>query len=198
MRKTPSYLKGLAETRARVSAEVLRYEQILNEVGQALEKGRAELTACDTLIKKFDDRLDPRLIAPIKAWKGKYGKRGALQDAIIRILKERAPGPITTTELGWLLQLEFRLDFVDWREKRNWLHRSVGNQLNVLIERGLVERLHDRTVSTGQTGSWCWIGEGCKSLGDLAALAELSGVATSSAAEPYEAEEYSATDDLPV
>ena len=75
MRKTPSYLKGLAETRARVSAEVLRYAQILNEISQALEKSRAELTACDTLIKKFDDRLDPRLIEPIKAWK--FGWRPA-------------------------------------------------------------------------------------------------------------------------
>lgn len=198
MRKTPSYLKGLAETRARVSAEVLRYEQILQEVGEALAKSRAELAACDTLIKKFDERLNPELIEPIKAWKGRYGKRGALQDAIIRILKEHFPEPVTSKELGWLLQLEFKLDFIDWREKKDWLHHSVGGRLIVLVRRGLVERLHDPAVKTGQTGSWRWKGDDCKSLGDLAALAESSGVTTHSSSEHYEPEDEPATDDLPV
>jgi hypothetical protein len=198
MRKTPSYLKGLAETRARVSADVMRYEQIINEVSEALKKGRAEMDACDTLIKKFDERLDPALIEPIRAWRGRYGKRGALREAIIRILKQRAPNPIATTELGWELQLDFKLDFINSRERRQWLHRSVGNRLVALMKEGVLERLHDPAVNDGTTGIWRWAGEGCESLGDLAALTDSSGVTTSSSSEHYEAEAEPAADDLPV
>jgi hypothetical protein len=57
MRKTPSYLKGLAETRARAAADVIRYKQVIDQVMASLAKAQAELDACDTLIKKFDERL---------------------------------------------------------------------------------------------------------------------------------------------
>jgi len=59
MRKTPSYLKGLAETRARAAGDVLRLQQILDQVKESLAKAQAEVEACDVLIKKFDDRLEP-------------------------------------------------------------------------------------------------------------------------------------------
>ena len=78
MRKTPSYLKGLAETRARAAADILRYKQVIDEIMVSLAKAQAELEACDTLIKKFDDRLDPTQVEPINHWQGRYGKRGAL------------------------------------------------------------------------------------------------------------------------
>lgn len=198
MRKTPSYLKGLAETRARVAGDIRRYEQLFSDISQALEKAKAELAACDTLIRRFDERLNPELIEPIKAWKGHYGKRGALKASIIRILKERAPDSITTTELGLELQLEFRLDFNDWKARRGWLHRSVASCLQALVKKGLVGRLHDPTVFTGEPGRWRWKGEGCESLGDLAALAESSGAGTRSEVVPYEEDEESDADGLPV
>jgi|GEM_PF-4648916 len=81
MQKTPSYLKGLAETRARAAADVLRYQQIIDEVMVSLARAQAEVDACDMLIRKFDDRLDPTQIEPVAHWKGRYGKRGALKEA---------------------------------------------------------------------------------------------------------------------
>ena len=78
MRKTPAYLKGLAETRGRLAGDVQRYQQVLAEVTASLVKAQTELNACDTLISKFDERLDPGLVQPIHAWQGRYGKRGAL------------------------------------------------------------------------------------------------------------------------
>lgn len=198
MRKTPSYLKGLAETRARVAADVQRYQQLHNEIGQTLEKAKAELVACDTLIRKFDERLNPELIEPIKAWKGRYGKRGARKEAILEMLQAKAPDFVTTTEIVWALQVRFRLDFFDWREKDNWARNSVGNLLRELVKQGLVQRLHDPTANTGESGRWRWVNAGCEALADLTALAESSGVTTHSSAEPYESEKESAADDLPV
>ena len=198
MRKTPSYLKGLAETRARASADVSRYQRLYEEIGQALEKAKAELVACDTLIRKFDERLNPELIEPIKAWKGRYGKRGARKEAILEMLQAKAPDFVTTTEIVWELQARFRLDFIDWREKDNWARNSVGNLLRELVKQGLVQRLHDPTANTGESGRWRWVNAGCESLGDLAALAESSGVVMSSSAEPYAAELEPDADGLPV
>jgi len=199
MRKTPSYLKGLAETRARVSADVRRYQQFYDEIGEALEKAKAELTACDLLIRKYDERLNPALIEPIKAWKGRYGTRGQLKEAIVLLLKQSRPHAISTTELAIKLQMEFSLDFLTAVERRHWVHNSVGKQLKRLMAEGLVKRLHDPAKTGGkESGNWLWIGEGCESLGDLADLAKSSGIATSSEVGPYEAEEEPATDDLPV
>lgn len=153
MRKTPSYLKGLAETRARAAADVLRYKQLINEIMGSLAKAQAELEACDTLIKKFDERLDPTLVEPINHWKGRYGKRGALREAILALLQERAPTAVTTTEIGWQLQLKFNINFVHWKEREQWMSNSIGSCLKKLVKDGLVEACHDQG-NTGFVGSW--------------------------------------------
>lgn len=59
MRKTPSYLKGLAETHGRALADVQRLERLQVEVAERLARAREELNASDIHIKKFNARLDP-------------------------------------------------------------------------------------------------------------------------------------------
>jgi len=76
MKKTPSYLKGLAETHARAVGDVVRLEKLFSEISAKLTESKANLAACDRLIRKFDARLNPTLIVPIHAWQGRYGKRG--------------------------------------------------------------------------------------------------------------------------
>lgn len=158
MRKTPSYLKGLAETRARAAGDVLRYQQVLAEVTASLVNAQAELAACDTLIRKFDERLDPNQVEPIRAWQGRYGKRGALRAAIVELLQERAPEPVTTTEVGWQMQLKFEILFAHWTERKAWMTNSIGNCLKKLVKEGLVEACHDTATNSGLVGSWRWAG----------------------------------------
>lgn len=163
MRKTPSYLKGLAETRARAAADVIRYQQVLDEVMTSLTKAQAERDACDTLIRKFDERLDPNLVQPVFHWQKRYGKHGALRQTIIKLLKERTPHPVTTTEIGWQLQLKFDIGFAHWKERENWLANSVRNCLKKLVAEGLAEACHDRT-NKGEVGRWRWITEAASSI----------------------------------
>lgn len=158
MRKTPAYLKGLAETRGRLAGDVLRYQQVLAEVTASLVKAQTELNACDTLIKKFDERLDPNMVQPIHAWQGRYGKRGALREAIVELLQARAPEPVTTTEIGWQMQLKFGITFCHPKEREAWMTNSIGNCLKKLaVTEKLVEACHDRS-NTGGVGLWRWIG----------------------------------------
>ena len=66
MRNTPSYLKGLAETRARLAGDIQRYERLLKEIDSSLTLARRQLEGCDLLIKRFDARIDPRRIEAIQ------------------------------------------------------------------------------------------------------------------------------------
>lgn len=179
MRKTPSYLKGLAETRARVAGDLARYQELYNEIGQKLAEAKAELEACDRLIRKFDERLNPNLIEPIRAWKGRYGKRGELREQIKRLLQQRAPTEVTTTELAWELQLHFRLDFESAQEKRKWTANSLASTLKALVAEGCVERLHEfENGPTGEAGRWRWKLDDDLSLDRLEAQLAAAGIAT--------------------
>ena len=84
MRKTPSYLKGLAETRARAHGDTIRLGKIRDEIHAKLEEAKFLVESCDRLIVQYDSRLNPTLIQPVGAWQGRYGKRGALTEAISR------------------------------------------------------------------------------------------------------------------
>ena len=153
MRKTPSYLKGLAETRARAARDVHCYQQLVDELQIRLAQAQAELAACDTLIRKFDGRLDPDQIEPVNGWKGRYGKRGALKEGILKVLQEHAPDEVTTTMIGLAVQAEFRLVFHLPVEREAWIANSVRNCLKKLVKEGLAEACHDQS-NTGFVGSW--------------------------------------------
>jgi len=201
MKRTPSYLKGLAETQARAAGDVLRFEKLLAEVdaklvetkalaaievprlekllvtvGIRIFESKAELAACDRLITKFDARLNPKLIAPIKAWKGRYGKRGELNSTICHILKDCAPEERTTFELSAEIRIRFKLDFSTVPELRAWQKNSVANALKSMVKMGLVERGHKVTKGcTGEVGRWRWKVE-INTLDEVRASAAAQGV----------------------
>ncbi|MER2538711.1 MAG: hypothetical protein ABTQ26_05675 [Azonexus sp.] len=154
MRKTPSYLKGLAETRARAAAEVQRYSALAAEVQLRLAEAQAALDSCDRLIVRFDPRLDPTTIEPIFAHKGRYGKHGALSNTVLAVVQEAYPREINTTEVAVHVQLRLAIDFETPVERGLWVDSSLRNALKQLYRRKLIERLHDPAVKTGAPGIW--------------------------------------------
>lgn len=194
MQKTPSYLKGLAETRARAAGEVERYSALLNELQTRLDISRADLDSCDRLIQRFDIRLDPTQIRPIHAWQGRYGKRGALKAAILNACKDVYPNTISSTEIFIRVELELGLEFISWRERKHWRKNSVCNALRGFAAKNLLQRMHDPHEKTGTTGYWRWVAP-VDSLEGLAAMATSAGMTTVEATdfvpdeEPIEAEE---------
>ena len=120
MKKTPSYLKGLAETRARAAGEMARYEKIASDVSQLLQKARDALAACDLLIVRFDARLTPEDIQPIRPPKFYGGKRGQLRNTVTDILQREAPGTVTTSQIGVEIQIRFLLTFDTPAARTTW------------------------------------------------------------------------------
>jgi len=167
MKKTPSYLKGLAETRAHLAGDIERFERVSGEIAEKLVLARRELEACDLLIRRFDGRLDPKKIPRISRWRHHPGRRGQFRGAVIDILRARAPNPVTTTEMAWELQLRFGLAFDTAEDYREWYGGSVARQLRRLAAENLIERLHDPLLVAAEVGRWRWKADVASSLTDL-------------------------------
>jgi hypothetical protein len=175
--QTPSYLKGLAETRARAARAAQRFDEIYEEIGQKLAKAERALAACDCLIQKFDERLNPGLIQPIHGWKGRYGKRGPLLEEVKRIVQNAWPEKVTTTEIVWRAQMRFQLHFLTFQEKKRWQDNSLRNAIKNLLAKGEIERMHDKPVGlNAEVGRSRWKSDAFLSLDHLHAQAEDAGV----------------------
>lgn len=203
MRKTPSYLKGLAETRARtdgdlrrhirqkanletllpdLEANLARYRKMYDRVCRNLDSAKSDLESCDRLIRKFDVRLNPEEIEPIRAEKGKYGGHGRLREAINNLLKDCRPDVLDTDQVALMVALELGLEFATLQEQRAWVHNSVARALKNMVDEGLVERMHDPSILGRQGfGRWRWVLEADKGLSALAQTAAQAGVGVSTA-----------------
>ena len=176
MRKTPSYLKGLVETRARSAGALLRYQRLASEIAVRLAEAQAEVEACDRLIRRFDARLDPERIEPIRVFRANYGARGAFIVALKAYLREQYPSEVSTSELTLALQTHFGLDFATPYEYRRWVRGSIANRLKELVAKGEVERLHDPARPTGLAGHWRWRMLPGTALDDVRAAAGAAGL----------------------
>jgi hypothetical protein len=134
-------VRQLAERRGRLAAEVPRLEQLIADASARLAEARAELAAVDLILPTFDNRVDPTEIAPIKARAGRYGKRGAFKDELLRMLKEASPAPLSTNMLGLALRHRFSIAFANKEHSRAWVENVLRPQLRRLVQEGVLERV---------------------------------------------------------
>lgn len=183
MTKTNSYLKGLAETRARADGDVLRLERLLAEITADLSRAKSDRDACDRLIRRFDPALNPEAIEPIQAQKGLYGKHGGLTRAVENAVRSAAPTPITTWEVGLAAAMELKLEFVSRKDRSEWMHNTLGRCLRRMLDQGTVERVADVFDENDQARTrWRWLGVPCTTLDDLRRQAAAKGVTTAAEA----------------
>ncbi|ALV07715.1 hypothetical protein [Roseateles depolymerans] len=157
MVRIPSFLKGLVETRARADAYVQRLETIKAEVEQRLAKAGSEREACDKLIRAYNPNLNPTAIEPVRAWRHRYGPRGARNEAIKAFLQAAYPESVSTVEVAWHLTLKFELDFHSPEVREAWKKTSVRNPLRVMAQRGEVERLEVEALDGHEPARWRWV-----------------------------------------
>jgi hypothetical protein len=175
MKKTPAYLKGLAEDRARAAGDVERYVKIAKDVADALEAARATLAACDLLIRRIDARLNPEDIPPIHVQRHYGGAFGKLRSTVVDILKTVAPGTVTTTEISIEIQVRYGLTFETSEARTHWQNNSIGRLLRNLFGQGLVERLHNPRCNTEEGGRWRWVSRAAGSSDQLRERIERDG-----------------------
>lgn len=137
---------------------------------------RTKREACDTLIRSFDSRLDPAQIAPIHSFKGKYGKRGSLREALVDILQSAAPAELPTTEVLLRTTARLKLVFATPSEKNKWSRNSLLSALKGLMKEGLVVRLHEPVAGQNSVGRWLWKEAPDGALATLSTAAESAGL----------------------
>jgi hypothetical protein len=157
MVKVPSYLKGLVETRARADAYIQRLDAVIGEAQERLAKAKAERDACDTLIGAYNPSLDPNSIEPIRAWRGRYGKRGERVQALRDFVRAAYPQAVSTAEAAWHLALKFEMDFANAKAREQWKKMAVRNPLRLMAEQGEIERLELEGLEGLMTSSWRWV-----------------------------------------
>lgn len=179
MKRVPSYLKGLVATRGRADAYVQRLEGVLQEVQAQVDKARRERDACDSLIRAYSSELDPTSILAVRAWRGKYGPRGAITNEIRAFVQAAHPAAVSTSEVTWRLIVKFEMDFINTEARDRWKKTSVRNRLRELATKGVVERVAggDDEAEGRQSSSWRWVAEVAdSSLDALAVATEASGL----------------------
>lgn len=150
MKKVPSALKWLAEKRARIAGQLQASQQVLELVSaqvDSLEKELAamkavkehctakvaqhtgELACLEGSVAIYDDTIDPKEIGTVNGWAGRYGKRGALREFLLKALEFRAPEYVSTSELALLAMAEFSLVFEHWKLRKQWYNYSLRNAL---------------------------------------------------------------------
>ena len=193
-------MKGLVETRARAAADHqnalevatlrinhlnqinLAYQRELARVESHLAQAQAQAEAalsarhaCDQLILKLQQGIDPSRIQPINAWQGKYGQRGTLGQAVQAIVESAYPLEVTTLQVATAIQHQFQLEFATPKERAAWLRSSIANRLNYLRRLGLIERLHNPAARLKRHGRWRAIPANLQG-NDLITLATQAGI----------------------
>jgi hypothetical protein len=176
MKKIETYLKKLAEKRARAAGDVERYSKATEQSAALLAKAQSVLGACDVLIAEYDERLDPSVIESIKTWHNHPKKRGDLKATLVDILKAASPKWLTTDEICDEVEARWKLQFIIPADRTEWKRGSIGRQLRRHASSGLIETSHDRGVAaTVVAGLWRWKTGPAPSLDRLKAKLEDAG-----------------------
>jgi hypothetical protein len=176
MKKIETYLKKLAEKRARAAGDVERYSKATEQSAALRAKAQSVLGACDVLIAEYDERLDPSVIESIKTWHNHPKKRGDLKAILVDILKSASPRWLTTDEICDEVEARWKLEFIIPADRVEWKRGSIGRQLRRHASSGLIETSHDRGVAaTVVAGLWRWKTGPAPSLDRLKAKLEDTG-----------------------
>lgn len=154
MKPTPSALKWLAEKRARLAFDLQFNLNLIAELQAKASALQEDLAAIDRSIKLYDERVDPSTIEPVNGWRGNYGKRGALKEAVLEILVANAPNWVATDAIEAHVRAKFGLVFETPIVRKHWYNGSFRGALKALTAAGKLERLQDPEAPTHETGHW--------------------------------------------
>lgn len=168
MKQTPSALKWLAEKRARLANDLEQTRKIALELAQKADTLESDLAALDRSLRLYDARIDPNSIESVNGWKGSYGKRGALRDAVLEVLEEYSPEWMTTSNIAALICAKFGLYFLTGALRKHWYTGSFRGTLKRLEVDGRIEHERRSELDGTETARWRLKDQSSGTLADLA------------------------------
>jgi hypothetical protein len=132
----------LIECRAYSAGELLRLQAKAKDLKREIAAVRRKIRQYDARILAIDGDLDPSDIDPRRnVFVKVVAKRGALLRTLTAVLRENSGTALTTRELAEELCRRLDLRFERRKDFWRWAHNSVGKQLHVLHDKGMVERV---------------------------------------------------------
>lgn len=149
-------LQSVQERQALLALDAQRLQLYQAQLPVLLSEKRARIVALDTAIRlASDDLVSPTAAGTVRAFAGRYGKRGDLKAFIIDELRKAAPGAVATSKIVLGAIARFGLEFATTTEQKAFMKNTVTPQLTRLKDEGLVEALHTRSRGAAE-GKWRW------------------------------------------
>lgn len=173
MKKVPSALKWLAETRARTAGRIASKQQSLQLLSERVGTLEAELAQAkeyqqqlvrqvaqlekdlenlDGSVTVFDPGIDPSAIGVVNGWQGKYGERGTFRGCLLALMEQHAPNYVPTTVLAAHAISELSLTFATSVERTKWYTNSLRDALKKMEKAGQVERSPGALLGSDEKG----------------------------------------------
>lgn len=176
---TPPHLKWLLNERAALMGEAdtlqARIDRLQSQAAMLEQRRHESLAKAEALtraIQRAESRVRPDALGAIRAWAGKYGKRGDLKTYLVETIGQAGATGITTDELIRHTVDHFDLVFDSKEAFKRWARSTLRTRLLRLSSAGVVER---RKSGPEFHDPFVWrLASGPSSLAALAALAAVS------------------------
>jgi len=164
-KRVPTQLKQLAEKRARIAGQILRFQAKVNQRGRVIDSLSKkleeairdrdlainkvaflsiELQHCDETIKTRYPTINPANIDPIQGTKGGYGQSDSLRAAILSSLMGAKPGFLSMREIGNFVIARCSLVLNNDEARHRWERNSLRRALQKLVDAGRLEMIDGR------------------------------------------------------
>jgi len=137
---------------ARASLALAEHE--LSVAERALEISAHNLQALDSTLAQVNSCVDPRAGGIVKAWKGRYGERGALTEYLLELLSKSAPAPMALADIVDQVELHFGIHHAV-PESRKKLRYSIRTCLRQLHAKTTTVQPY-RPTQTHPAGHWVY------------------------------------------
>lgn len=128
-----------------------------------------KLAVIDADIIEFSPTTNPKSIAPIDAWKGKYGKRGALSQFVLGVFESRYPRYLMSSDVVDSVIAKFSIVFATEKDEQYFRRRGIRGTIQSLTATGKLERGEDVILKGQKCGQWRWKTETQPTLASLSA-----------------------------
>jgi len=152
-----AYSKGaLSALENEESQSVADFVQLRQKIRNLRKQKQALVASIGVLDAEITKQLpvDPEDIRSIRRKPRSGSKHGAIVRTIVRVLVS-SPTPVSTPDIVLVLVVELGWPY-GTREEREIARRKVVQPLRLMVQKGVVERLHDTTQN--KVGIWNWVG----------------------------------------
>lgn len=164
---TPPEIKWLLVERATLVGDIEQLARRRAMLDTEMERLQAQVQALDMSIRLLDARVRAAAAGTVFRHCQQYEERGALKAFIVETVRGSEHG-LSMRAIARLTATHFGIEFISEIELTRYCRNSIGPQLRLLREEGLVENF----PGTGPDGMlWRWK----RAMPTLADLASLSG-----------------------